>query len=78
MIAAIVLVVVLAIVLGGPVYFMITGRNRGVWNKRPRHPFTIPVRERYLDSTGQGESRFQEYDEGQPLEGNRRRSKRDK
>ena len=57
----IVVFVLFVVFIGIPAFVFFKAPNRGVWNKRPKHPFQLPVPGRYMETMGQGESRPQEH-----------------
>jgi hypothetical protein len=61
MVEVIVVLALATVFIGIPAFVFFKAPNRGVWNKRPKHPFRIPVAGKYLETMGQGESRLQEH-----------------
>jgi hypothetical protein len=57
----VVVVFVVGMLVGFPAWMMLTGKNRGVFTERPKHPFRLPLEERNLDVYGQSETRLQEH-----------------
>ena len=57
----IVVCAIIATLLAVPAWLFFKAPNRGIWNKRPKHPFRIPVSGRYMETMGQGETRLQEH-----------------
>jgi hypothetical protein len=68
--------VIFAVVLAVPVWLIFKAPKRGVWNKRPRHPFRIPMAGRYLETMGQGETRLQERLDLPPIGDHKRKGRR--
>jgi hypothetical protein len=67
---------VLGMLVVFPLWLMATGKNRGVFTERPRHPFKLPLEERNLDVYGQSETRLQEHLDLPPVEDSAADSKR--
>jgi len=63
----IVVAVIFAVLLAVPVWLFFKAPKRGVWNKRPKHPFRVPVPGRYMETMGQGETRLQQHLEFPPV-----------
>ena len=57
-----------------PLLLMATGKNRGVFTERPRHPFKLPLEERNLDQYGQSNTRLQEHLDLPPVDSHQRRT----
>ena len=71
----IVLFVLLVVFVGLPAFVFFKAPNRGVWNKRPKHPFQLPVPGKYMETMGQGESRLQEQLDLPPIGDNKQRGR---
>lgn len=78
MAGTIVVSVIFGMVLAVPVWLFFKAPKRGVWNKRPKHPFRIPVAGRYMETMGQGETRLQEHLDLPPVAEHKRKGRRSK
>ena len=75
MVGFVVLSLCLFVFLGLPAWIFFKAPNRGIWNKRPKHPFRIPVAGRYMETMGQGETRLQEHLDVPPIGDHKRKGR---